>query len=229
MGAVDLTDRDPGADAPVTSMLARFSGAHRAAVRAEWSAAAAAGLEMRIEDDGQILLGAAPSIDSTMFNRGLGFTEAPERSHEAVMFFGQHGVAGEVVLEAGDAPAAVEPRLRLDVHVGARADVTPPSVEGLTIREIDPEEAETWMSVVIVANAPAPDVAAVWRSMTPHIARTPGWILSVGELDNRIVAAGSLFVAERVGWLSWASVLPGERGRGIQRGMIAARSRVAHA
>ncbi len=53
------------------------------------------------------------------------------------------------------------------------------------------------MSVVIAANGPSRDVADLWRSMAPHIARTPGWILSVAEFDGRIAAAASLFVAER--------------------------------
>ena len=74
---------------------------------------------MQIEDDGRILLGAAPSIASTMFNRGLGFTEEPERVASAVTFFERHGVAGDVVLDARDAPAGVEPRLRLDAYVAA--------------------------------------------------------------------------------------------------------------
>ena len=53
------------------ALLARFGAAHRAAVRAEWSAAVDAGLEMSIVEELGILLGAAPSIPSSMFNRGL--------------------------------------------------------------------------------------------------------------------------------------------------------------
>ena len=101
------------------ALLARFGAAHRAAVRAEWAAAVAAGLEMRIVDDGGLLLGAAPSIPSSMFNRGLGFTEQPSRVDVALAFFAEHGVAGEIVLDPADAPSGIEPRLRLDVYVAA--------------------------------------------------------------------------------------------------------------
>ena len=78
------TDR---VDAP----LALFGAIHRAAVRAEWAAAQATGLDIRVVDDGEILLGAAPDFPSTMFNRALGFAEAPDRVGEAVAFFSRQG------------------------------------------------------------------------------------------------------------------------------------------
>ena len=227
MAPVDPSGLDCVGTAAAAPLLARFSRAHRAAVRAEWRAAQAAGLEMQIEDDGRILLGAAPSLASTMFNRGLGFTEDPDRVPSAVAFFRRHGVAGEVVLDAADAPPGGEPRIPLDVHLASPAAVRPAPVDGLAVRPVGPDEADAWMSVAIAANGPAPQVAALWRSMAPHMVSTPGWDLSVAELDRRIVAAASLFVADGVGWQSWASVLAEERGRGIQRAMIAARSRAA--
>jgi GNAT superfamily N-acetyltransferase len=182
---------------------------------------------MDIEEDDEVMLGAAPSIASTMFNRGLGFTEHPNRVPMAVDFFARHGVAGEVILDAGDAPAGIEPRIRLDVHVAAPGQVPPPLVAGLTVRRIDPGEADEWMSVVIAANELTPELAALWRSMTPHIPGTPGWFLIAAELEGRIAGAASLFVSNGVGWLSWASVPPPERGRGIQRALISGRARIA--
>ena len=155
-GAVDGSAPDRGGDGPDAALLARFGRVHRAAVRAEWRAAQAAGLEMHIEDDGRILLGAAPSIASTMFNRGLGLTEEPERVRSAVTFFERHGVAGDIVLDARDALAGVEPRLRLDAYVAAPGDVRPAPVEGVTVRPVGPDEAEAWMSVAIEANGPTP-------------------------------------------------------------------------
>ncbi len=126
----------------------------------------------------------------------------------AVTFFERHGVAGDIVLNARDALAGVEPRLRLDAYVAAPGDVRPAPVEGVTVHPVGPDEAEDWMSVAIEANGPIPEVAALWRSMTPHMVRAPGWFLSVAEADWRIVGAASLFVTDGVGWQSWASVLP---------------------
>jgi hypothetical protein len=55
--------------------LARFGAIHRAAVRAEWAAATAAGVEVRVRDDRGTMLGAAPKVSSAMFNRVLGLAE----------------------------------------------------------------------------------------------------------------------------------------------------------
>ena len=104
------TDR---VDAP----LALFGAIHRAAVRAEWAAAQATGLDIHVVDDGEILLGAAPDFPSTMFNRALGFAEAPDRVGEAVAFFAEQGVQGDIVLDPADVPPGVTPRLRLEAYL----------------------------------------------------------------------------------------------------------------
>jgi len=41
------------------------------------------------------------------------------------------------------------------------------------------------------------------------------------------VAASSAYLVGRSAWLSWATVVPGARGRGIQRSMIAVRRQLA--
>ena len=213
----------------VVGALQRFGAAHRAAVRAEWAAAEATGLELRIVDDGTLLLGAAPDAASAMFNRALGVAERPDLLGSALAFFAEQGIDGSLTLDPADAPPAIEPRLRLDVHVGAPRDTKRSTVEGLTVRAVDGDDDDvaSWMRVVIDANAPAAEVADLWRRMAPFMARTPDWFHLVGSLGGEIVAAGSLFVTDGVGWQSWASVVPGARGRGIQRALIDARSRLA--
>ena len=165
-----------------------------------------------------------------MFNRALGLTERPDLLGSALAFFDAHGVEGSLTLDPADAPPDVEPRIRLDVHVGEPGETARGSVDGLAIRpldETDEDDIGSWMGVVVEANAPAPDVADLWRRMAPVMARTPGWTHLVGSMAGEVVAAGSLFVADGVGWQSWASVLPEARGQGIQRALIDARSRLA--
>ncbi len=207
--------------------LATFGAVQRAAVRAEWSAAQAAGLEMHVVDDGRILLGAAPSIAASQFNRGLGLAEHPGRVGEAAAFFEDHGVAGEIAVAPEMVPSGVEPRIRLDVYLGAAVSVPPVAIEGFETRVMAADEAGAWFDAGIEVFAPAPEVATLWRAMAPHVGRAPDWLLLAGELDGRTVATGSLFTADGVGWLSWASVVPAARGRGIQRAMIAARARMS--
>jgi GNAT superfamily N-acetyltransferase len=220
MRAVETsTDR---VDAP----LSLFGAIHRAAVRAEWAGAQATGLDIRVVDDGEILMGAAPGVQSTMFNRALGFAEASDRVAEAMAFFADQGVQGEIVLDPADVPSGMAPRLRLEAYLADPTAIPATPVPGLKIRVIETGEAATWMDVVVEGYAPTPEVAAIWRSIA---ARTigDGQHRLLGELDGRLVAASSIFIRGDRGWLSWATVLPAARGLGIQRAMIAARARVA--
>jgi GNAT superfamily N-acetyltransferase len=206
--------------------LALFGAIHRAAVRAEWAAAQATGLDIRVVDDGAILLGAAPGFPSPMFNRALGFAEVPDRVGEAVEFFAGHGVPGEIVLDPADVPSGVAIRLRLEAYLADPAVIPAAPVPGLAIRVIETAEVATWLDVVVDGYAPAPAVAAIWRaSAAPACADGQRRLLA--ELDGRAVAASSVFLRGDRGWLSWAAVLPAARGTGIQRAMIAARAQVA--
>jgi hypothetical protein len=207
--------------------MARFGAIHRAAVRAEWAAATSAGVEVHVRDDTRLLFGAAPDVPSTMFNRALGLAEQPDRIGEAQAFFTEHGVAGEVVLDPARLPAGVEPRIRLEAYEADPANVRPARVDGFASRVIDPGEAAGWMELTIEGNEPSPELAAIWRSMAPWMASAPGSHLLIGELDGRPCAAASLLATGEAGWMSWASVVPVDRGRGIQRAMIANRARLA--
>ena len=207
--------------------LARFGAIHRAAVRTEWAAAVSAGVEVHVREDDGTLFGAAPTVVSTMFNRALGVAEQPHRIGEAQAFFAEHGVAGEVVLDPARLPAGVEPRILLDAYEAAPGDVLPARVDGFASRVIDAYEATAWMELTIEGNEPSPEVAAIWRVMAPGMAATPGSYLLIGELDGRACSAASLLVTGEAGWMSWASVVPADRGRGIQRALIADRARLA--
>jgi GNAT superfamily N-acetyltransferase len=210
--------------------LARFGAAHRTAVRAEWAAAEAAGLPLIVVDDGSLLLGAAPTLESQTFNRALGLTERPDLLATALAFFADHGVEGTVVLDPSDAPPGIAPMVSLEVHLGAPDDTMASAVDGLDIHLIDASDGPavaTWMRILIEANTPPPDIAALWRRMAPFMVGTPGWSHLAGSVSGEMVAAGSLFETDGVGWQSWASVVPVARGRGIQRALIGARSRLA--
>ena len=172
------------------------------------------GLEIRVIDDGQILLGAAPSIPSTMFNRGLGFAEAPNRIGVAVAFFAGHHVAGEIVLDPADVPSGVEPRLRLEVYLAIPGESLPRSPPPCRFGVIANDETTPRWSRRR-AYAPAPEVAALWRSMAAHLGRTADWPSSRAA-DSRLVAAASIFW--RLAWLA-------ELGLGLPRHAVSVPAR----
>jgi GNAT superfamily N-acetyltransferase len=210
--------------------LPRFGAIHRAAVRAEWDAAIAAGLELVIRDGDGLLFGAAPGIDSRVYNRALGLAEQPARIPEALAFFAEHGVTGEVSLDPADVPPGAEPTVRLEAYLGLPWSVRLAPVDGLTIRAIEPDEVDAWTAAIIASYKPTPDMAALWTAMSPHLAGNPSRRLLLGslaDLDDRVVAAGSIQLTDDGAWISWAGVIPEARGRGIQRAMIAARCALA--
>jgi len=210
-----------------TDELARFGAIHRGAVRAEWELARRAGLDIRIQESGGLLLGAAPGLDSRAFNRALGLAEQPERIPEALAFFEEHGVSGDISLDPAQVPVGVDPATRLEAYIARPAEIAPVAVEGVVIRAVGDESAPVWTDIILASYQPDPDTAALWRAMSPHVAHTLGRLLLLGELDGRTVAAGSIQLTDAGTWISWAAVLPEARGRGIQRAMIAARARLA--
>jgi GNAT superfamily N-acetyltransferase len=210
-----------------TDELARFGAIHRGAVRAEWELARLAGLDIRITESDGLLFGAAPGLDSRAFNRALGLAEQPERIAEALAFFAEHGVAGEISLDPDQMPAAVEPSTRLEAYIAHPAEIVQVTVEGLVIRNVGKESASVWTDMILASYQPDPDTGALWRAMSPHVAHAPGRRLLLGDLDGRTVAAGSVQLTDAGAWISWAGVIPEARGRGIQRAMIAARARLA--
>jgi len=210
--------------------LARFGAIHRAAVRAEWDAAVAAGLALVVRDEDGLLFGAAPGLDSRIYNRALGLTEQPDRIPEALGFFAEHGVTGEVGLDPGQVPPGIEPTVRLEAYLGRPAEVAPAPVDGLAIQTIGPGEIDAWTATIVAAYEPAPAIAALWMAMSPHLAASPTRRLQLATLDDvdgRVVAAGSIELTRHGAWISWAGVIPTARGRGIQRAMIAARCALA--
>jgi GNAT superfamily N-acetyltransferase len=205
----------------------RFGAIHRAAVRAEWDAAREAGLDIAIREDASVLFGAAPSSASRVYNRALGIAERPDRLPEALAFFSEHGVGGEVSLDPADIPPGADATIRLDAYLDRPRVVEAPRVDGLVVRPVRREAADEWMSAIIASYEPDPATAELWRSMAGPIAANPRRLLQLAELDGEVVGASSIQLTDAGGWMSWAGVLPAARGRGLQRALIAARAALA--
>jgi GNAT superfamily N-acetyltransferase len=216
-----VTAADTGLDA---TPFARFGAIHRAAVRAEWDAAREAGLEIVIRDEDGILFGAAPGIDSRVYNRALGVAEQPVRLPDAIAFFAEHGVDGEVSLDPADTPPGAEATIRLEAYLDRPSVVDASPVDGLVIRQVGRDAADDWMATIVEAYEPDAATARLWRSMAGPIAANARRRLQLAELDGRVVAASSIQLTDAGAWISWAGVVPSARGRGLQRALIAARA-----
>lgn len=233
-----ITVLPPAPDSRATELvlLARVDVARRASSVAIWQAAAAAGLDVRVVDDGEIALVASPALPGRWLNRTVGLALLPNLVERALDHFRSTGTTGWLDLDPADpATPTGEPDEWMTLHVGEpeRVAAEPervaaePSIPRLVVRSIEPAEAADWARTLTADGAVEPDEARAWIGLAPHLARTPHHSLWLAELDGVPVATGSLHVRRNVGWLRAASVIPAARGRGIQRALIAARARAA--
>lgn len=234
--AIAVLPPDPASRAPEWPLLTRIDAARRDFWLANWRASAAGGMDLRIVDDGELAMVAAPTFPGPWRNRVYGLTIIPNLVDRAVAFFGEHGVTGWADLEPADAA-------RLDEHpTEADADrrsawfaapvgrIPMPAVPDVTIREIDAAEVGAFADVLIAADPSDADLEAWRRRMAESMLGTQAQAhrhLFLAELDGRIVGAAGLFTRNKVGWMAAAGVIPEARGRGIQRALIGARARVA--
>lgn len=226
-----ITVLPPAPDSRATelALLARVDVARRASSVAIWQAAAAAGLDVRVVDDGEIALVASPALPGRWLNRTVGLALLPNLVERALDHFRSTGTTGWLDLDPADpATPTGEPDEWMTLHAGEPERVAAePSIPRLVVRSIEPAEAADWARTLTADGAVEPDEARAWIGLAPHLARTPHHSLWLAELDGVPVATGSLHVRRNVGWLRAASVIPAARGRGIQRALIAARARAA--
>jgi MOSC domain-containing protein YiiM/GNAT superfamily N-acetyltransferase len=230
--AIRLLDPSPDSRAVELALHARADAARRKYWVANWRAAEAAGLDLRIDDDGELAICAAPAFAGPATNQAIGLQLLPNLLPMALRFFEEHGVEGWLQLDPDDVPGAVPAEDRHDVAIfAAEPDrVVADAADGLTIRTLAPTEAASWAELLLAADPPGhPDDphAERLRAMGPHLlgssAQAPRR-LYLAELDGEPVAVAAMFVHRKVGWLAAAAVAEGARGRGIQRALIAHRA-----
>ncbi len=220
----------PGDDAAELPFLAnRLDRAEAASALAVWHAAADAGIDVAIVDDGDLAMAATPTLPGSIFNLALGFAHLPNLLERATAHFAAHDVTGWVWADEEPWPDATLDATGIYAAVPVEGpdagDWTPP--DRLVVREIGRREVGAWSAVIAAAAELDPAQASAFRALEPHLALAAHHHRFVAELDGTVVGAASLHVHHHVGWLRAGSVLPAFRGRGVQRAMIEAR--VGHA
>jgi MOSC domain-containing protein YiiM/GNAT superfamily N-acetyltransferase len=203
----------------------RLDAAERESAVAFWTAAIAAGHAIDVLDDGEIAVGAAPSLPGPIFNAAVGFAHLPNLVDMALDHFRRNGVTGWVLADDPPWPGAVADSTLARYAIAV--DSAPPVDGDAEIRELGRTEVGPWADVIVAASDMPEGIGAAWRDVEPHLALVAHHHRFVAELDGRAVGAGSLHLHRRVGWLRAGSVLPDYRGRGIQRALIA--HRIEHA
>jgi MOSC domain-containing protein YiiM/GNAT superfamily N-acetyltransferase len=225
-----------GSNADVHQLLDLIDHVERDAWLTMWRAAAAAGCDVRILENGELVAAASPDLPGSEFNRAYGMRQIPIVLPEVEAFFDDAGTSGWAVADAGGPPwPGAVPEDPTGVHVSGiddaleRAASTPPP-DGLRVRWIDPDdgaEVDRWARLFVTAFEIEEPEAGAWARFNRALATSKGQRELIASLDGRDVAVAATFSRRRVSWLGGAAVLPEARGLGIQRALIA--ERVRHA
>ena len=208
-------------------LLGRLDRAVARSALAAWRTAAALGHDVRIVDDGELVMAASPELPGPRFNQALGLARLPNLIGEATRFFDDHACSGWIVTEHEPWPGA-RPEPLVDVLAAATAAVaeTPPP-PGFAIRQMTkadlPGLARLWAATPTPFDLPA----AVQGPLDEAMLDAPHSFRLIAERDGQLLAFAALHVTHHVGWLRGAVVAPSTRGRGLQRALIAARARLA--
>ncbi|HLO35715.1 MAG TPA: GNAT family N-acetyltransferase, partial [Candidatus Deferrimicrobium sp.] len=196
------------------------------------------GFDVRILDRGDASVVASPDLPGSVFNRAFGLRQVPILRPRMEACFRDAGTVGWLVAGLDD-PSFAERggEWPVGVHVApidevlSRADGgAAPSIAGLEIRRVDPDDAADaarWAELFVAGFTIEGPLADAWRRFNPILVRSRGYHQFVAALDGRDVAASATFTRRRVAWLGAGTVLPEARGRGIQRALIVDRVRRA--
>jgi MOSC domain-containing protein YiiM/GNAT superfamily N-acetyltransferase len=223
----------PGSLAKMHALLDRLDSVSAAAEVTLWTSARAAGHDIRIVDDGELVMAAAPALPGPTFNQAHGYRSLPNLLDRMLDHFRRHGTVGWISAEESPWPGA-EPDWRgvllvADAEALAENVVRsrPHSVQGLRIATVNRDAAPAWARSLVEWSEIHPAVAPAWIDLAPVLAASPGNHLYAATVDDRPAAVSGLFTRRRVGHLRTTAVAPAFRGRGIQRALIAHRVRRA--
>ncbi|HVM30108.1 MAG TPA: GNAT family N-acetyltransferase [Candidatus Limnocylindrales bacterium] len=196
-----------------------------------WRAAGAAGLDVRVKEDGDLAMVASPQLPGPAFNHATGFARLPNLGRDATDFFDRHRCPGWI---EGDEPPwpGAEPVLELAVMAALPTEIgraeTPP---GVSIRVVTPERAAAAAQLMVAAGSSGTDTARAavdaWRAALAAVADHAHGTVLLAEEDGRPVGTAVLFGHHSAGWLRAAVVDPLARGRGIHAALTSERARLA--
>jgi MOSC domain-containing protein YiiM/GNAT superfamily N-acetyltransferase len=193
-----------------------------------WRAAVDAGFDIRVESAGELAMAASPELRSSAFNRVLGHRNLPNLTDRMTGFFERAGRAGWIVADRPPWPGAEATSPSI---VFAR-DLIEPEVprglpKGVSIRIVEPGDADRWTSVLVAASGIDGRERDAWFAIGRRLVGSAGHHHLLAELDGEPVGVAGLFTRRRIGLLATTAVLPQARGRGLQRAFIAERFRLA--
>ena len=178
--AIELLPADPVSYAPRLADLERVDAAIAAGFLALWRAARAAGHDVRILEDGELVVAASPGIRSPLFNDAVsGLRSLPQLQGRVLDHYRAAGVTGHLEADTLPWPGAVEETSRAVLVAGtATAAVAWEAPEGITIRTVDADDWQIPWSVIAGPDRTSPG-ARLWADVMPGFLRTRGVVTFV--------------------------------------------------
>lgn len=188
------------------------------------------------EVGGATAVAAGGDLESPWFNVALGVSEAGTSAVAPLAAWArQRNVrltvevparpGSQALIDALLAGGAVEAD-PIDLLLGPIRPAEPATVD---LHVVSPGSAEAALFAATLAlghGAPEERPAAM-DAAAAAFADQPGWTCLLAMVDGQPAGASVLTVDGEIGYLANASVLPAERGRGLQTAMIAQRSKLA--
>lgn len=173
--------------------------------------------------DGELLMGSSDFLSGSAFNQVRGLDMLPRELPRVLRFAA--AARHPVWLHARHAPwPGAIPESEQVLHATTPDGVARVKLAGdILLREAGPDEAGTWVDILISASGIDEPEATAWRAMAPDLTRH-GSIRWIAELDGEPVGTALLRVRRGTGLLRGAAVLPHARGRGLHQALLAIRA-----
>jgi len=204
-------------------LLARLDRAVGRSSLAGWRVARRIGQDVRLVEDGELVMAAAPRLPGPRWNQALGLARLPNLISEATDFFDGQQVEGWIVTEASPRGAAATDTVVavFAAHPSAIRGDRPP---GLEVRELTPSDLPAWAEVGRSGGGSHRATEEFEAAFDAAVFEVPHAHRFIAMLEGQPVGVASLHVSHHTGWLRGAMVVPAARGVGIQRALIAART-----
>jgi MOSC domain-containing protein YiiM/GNAT superfamily N-acetyltransferase len=228
--AIEVLPPDPDGRAHDELLLDRLDWALAKANLAAWRAAEAAGHDVRIVDDGEIAMAAAPELPGPAFNQGLGFARLPNLLRMATDFYDRQATSAWITSDEPPTDGA-EPATILDIWAADPWAISPPAwPEGVTARVATADDAAAVEEVIHrsgSAGAEGEAAREAWRAVMQGLAGQPHRAIVLVERAAGPLAMGTVSSYHATGWLRGGAVVPEARGQGLHRALLAERARLA--
>lgn len=185
------------------------------------------GLDIRIYDDGELLMAAAPGEADPNLSHAYGLARLPNLVDEARRFYDDHHVTGCLITDGPPWPKSVA-RPVMDAFAANPADIAAvDGPAGLRIDRLTDADAADWLAVRSAGGSERPDDYYWTEEFVRALVGAPHATLLVARIGHEPVGVAWTYVGHKTAWLRGGAVVPERRRQGIHRALIAERARLA--